>query len=202
MSIITWRIRTFFCPLRKCRSGILSLLQEGLLLLRSNLFERISQSVCVFAFGTGEDDYLSCLCQTSDPDWNYMSLSSNIVQLPSTDNSLSLSCQRALSFVFDSWRLFTDPFLQHRCGRSSSYSASILCKQSDICLVLSSWNYDYRSKELKLVQLLCNNSLSSDRIFQRTISHVIPSRMATQQFLFDISYQLIFRLCQKKWFEH
>ena len=44
-----------------------------------------------------------CFQRPLSHDWNYMSLLLNIVHVSPTENTLSLSSQRRLSFLFDSW---------------------------------------------------------------------------------------------------
>ena len=102
----------FFFPVRKFQSGILSLVLEGLLLCEL-IFLSVSpsQSASSIWYRRGRLSFSSLIAsssETSDPDWNYMSFSSNIVQMSSTEFTFSLSCQRGLSFLSDSWRLIID----------------------------------------------------------------------------------------------
>ena len=75
----------FFFPLRKFRSGILSLALEGLL-LRELIFLSVSPSQSASSLLVQKRTIIFLVSDrvfflTTDPDWNYMSLSSNIVQL-------------------------------------------------------------------------------------------------------------------------
>ena len=55
-----------------------------------------------------------CFKKLGCHNWNYMGLLWITVHVPLTENTLLISSQRKLSFIFDSWWLI--PFPQHRSG--------------------------------------------------------------------------------------
>ena len=87
-----------------------SVLRIFLPLRQSLPFNLVREKTIVFS--------VSALCHCCQRllchDWKCMSLLWNSVHVPSTENTLTLSSERMLSFLFDSWWLILGP--QHRSG--------------------------------------------------------------------------------------
>ena len=98
-------------------------------------------------------------------DWNYMILLWNIVYVPSTENTLTLSSQRRLSFLFDSWSLILVP--PHRS---------------------EPWSFEFSSSDQnEVLQLSSIVNNSAFHCFEQFLNHTKPSIWSWAEFCnFDL----------------
>ena len=168
--IVTWRVIAFSKPTRDS-----SLLSEGFLLCCLN-FLRVSLRQSWPSNLVRERTIVLLLCepripcQMLDHGGNNMYLLSNIVPLLSTGTFLTLSSQRRLSFLFDSWLLLLSPLFIS--DSEVSTSLRLINMKSHRCL--QSWitRLPIVSKSLLVTQSQC--SLKLNRILQFLTWKILP----------------------------
>ena len=115
-------VSTFFVTARNCAPFVCRAFLSAVLMIFLTLHQswpsNLVREKTIVLFVS---DHCTSLLVLVCCDWNYMSLLLNIVHVFSTENTLPLSSQRRLSFLFDTWWLIIFPQL---CSRLWSFEFS------------------------------------------------------------------------------